>query len=54
MAGRHASVDSFSHLRTMDGNILIDLEAEFHVRTFDRKHRDFQQAMEAIRPADDH
>ena len=47
-------VDSFPHLRTMDGNIGVDLEAQFHVRALNPEHRDLQQAMEAIGPADHH
>jgi hypothetical protein len=36
----------------MDWNIGIDLEAQFHVRAVNTKHRDFEQAMKTIGPAD--
>ena len=45
-------VDSFPHLRTMDRNTGIDLEAQFYVRASNTEHRDFQQAMKTIGPAD--
>ena len=43
-----ASVESFPHPRTMDRYIGIDLEAQFHVRTVNTKHRAFEQAMKTI------
>jgi hypothetical protein len=46
--------NSFPHLRTMDGNAGVDLEAQFHVRASNIEHRDFQQAMEAIGPSNHH
>jgi hypothetical protein len=36
----------------MDGNIGIDLEAQFHVCAVNTKHRDFEQAMKPVSPAD--
>jgi hypothetical protein len=38
----------------MNRKIGIDLEAQFHVRAVNTEHRDFQQAMKAVVPADHH
>jgi hypothetical protein len=46
-------VHSFPHFQTVDGNVRVDLEAEFHLRAPNVEHRDFQQAMKAIGPPDD-
>jgi hypothetical protein len=46
-----ASVDWSPYLRTTNRNIGIDLEAQSHVRASDIEHRDFEQAMEAVGPA---
>ncbi len=37
--GQIASTDSFPHLRTMDGNLFIDLEAQFHLAANNLEHR---------------
>jgi hypothetical protein len=38
----------------MDGNIFIDLEAQFHLAAIDLEDRDFEQALEAGGASDDH
>jgi hypothetical protein len=44
--------DSFPHLQTMDGNVLIDLEAQSHLSALDLEHGDFKQMLEAIGASD--
>jgi hypothetical protein len=44
--------DLFPHLRTMDGNAGVDLEAQSHVRASNVEHRDLQQAMKPIGATD--
>jgi hypothetical protein len=38
----------------MDRDLGIDLETQLHLRASNPEHRDFQQAMETIGPADYH
>jgi hypothetical protein len=38
----------------MDRYLGIDLESQLHGRAFDRKNRDFQQALEIVGLANDH
>jgi hypothetical protein len=52
--GPAVGVDSFPHFRTMDWNIGIDLEAQFHGSALNPEHRDLHEAMEVSGPADDH
>jgi hypothetical protein len=47
-----ASLDSFQHLRTLDWNTRVDLEAQCHISAMNAKHRDFQQAMKPVGSAD--
>jgi hypothetical protein len=44
--------DSFPYFRTMDRNPGVSLKAELHISGSNVEHRDLQQAMEAIGPAD--
>ena len=45
--GRLAA-DAFPHLCTMDGNVPIDLEAQFYVRASNIEHRDLEEALKFI------
>ena len=47
-----ASLDSFQHLRPLDWNIRVDLEAQCHISAVNAKHGDFQQAMKPVGSAD--
>ncbi len=46
-----AFLNPLPHLRTMDGNIGIDFEAQSNPAAFDRKHGDSQDVMQAICPS---
>jgi hypothetical protein len=45
-------VDSLPNLLTVHRNTGIGLEAQFHARASNLEHRDLEQAMKAIGPAD--
>jgi hypothetical protein len=51
--GRPKDADSFPHLRTMDRDLSIDLEAQSYRSAVDFEHRDLEQALEASGAAHD-
>jgi hypothetical protein len=47
-----AGLDPLLHLPAVDGNTAIDLEAQSYLPAANVKHRDLEQVMKTIGPAD--